>query len=128
MKGASTRVVDVAAGERRQILRRVSNSVAMAYRFRAEPVDDGGRVSGLVEVRGSNWIFPKPPTTQPLEADNTVDKGAWDTFFSVVVIPDGDVRIAMEDRTMRSGRLLAGIVAAIVALAIAVAALAAMSS
>ncbi len=128
MKGASTRVVEVAAGERRQILRRFSNSVAMAYRFRAEPVDDGGRVSGLVEVRGSNWIFPKPPTTQPLEEDNTVDKGAWDTFFSVVVIPDRDVRIAMEDRTMHSGRLLAGIVAAIVVLAIAVAALAAMWS
>jgi len=74
-------------------------------------------VSGTVEVKGSNWIFPKPPVIVDLETDNAVDKGTWDTFFEVTVIPDTDVRIAMEERSVRSAGVYAAVVGAIVVLA-----------
>ncbi len=89
----------------------------MTYRFRAEPLADDGEVSGTVEVKGSNWIFPKPPVIVDLEADNAVDKGTWDTFFEVTVVPDRDVRIVMEERSMKSAGVYAAIVGAIVVLA-----------
>ncbi|VAW04489.1 hypothetical protein MNBD_ACTINO01-2365 [hydrothermal vent metagenome] len=111
------KVIEVKAGERRRIKRARLSSVAMTYRFRAEPLVGDGEVSGTVEVKGSNWIFPKPPVIVDLETDNAVDKGTWDTFFEVTVVPDGDVRIVMEERSMRSAGVYAAIVGAIVVLA-----------
>ncbi len=118
----TTNAIDIAAGERRRILRRISNSVPMTYRFRAEPVDGDGPVSGIVEVKGSRWIFPAPPVTQPLGPINEVAKGAWDTVFTVTVVPDRDVTVTFEDGTIRSGRLLIGMAVAVVVVAAAVAA------
>ncbi|MCL1599287.1 MAG: hypothetical protein M3094_08895, partial [Actinomycetia bacterium] len=60
---------------------------------------------------------PKPPVTVALEAENTVEKGTWDTFFTVTVVPDGDVQIVMEERSMKSAGVYAAIVGAIVVLA-----------
>jgi len=111
------KVVEIKAGERCRIKRARLSSVAMTYRFRAEPLEGNGEVSGTVEVKGSNWIFPKPPVIVDLETDNAVDKGTWDTFFEVTVVPDGDVRIVMEERSMRSAGVYAAIVGAIVVLA-----------
>ncbi len=109
------KVTEIEAGERRRIIRVFSSSVATTYRFRAEPLE--GTVSGTVEVKGSNWIFPKPAVSQELAEDNTVEKGAWDTLFSVTVVPDGDVRVITEGRSMRSAGVLAAIVGVIVVLA-----------
>lgn len=85
--------VTVRAGERTKIMTKNFSSLDMTYRFRADPVDAAAEVSGTVEMKGSNWVFPKPFASQPLKRDNKVHKGIWDTFYSVYVIPDCDVTI-----------------------------------
>ena len=103
--------IDVRAGERTRIIRRFSNSLNVTYRFRAEPLEEGDAVSGTVEVAGSNWIFPKAPTTLALKAENSVAKGMWDTFYSVYVTPDCDVRITFDKSSLGRSMLLLALVA-----------------
>lgn len=87
--------VIVRAGERTRLFGSFSNSVPATYRFSAEPLVEGEGVSGRVEVKGSTWLFPKPASTQELQAENSVTKGAWDTLYSVYVTPGSDVRITL---------------------------------
>ncbi len=110
------KVVEVRAGERRRIISALSSSMPTTYRFRAET--DEGEPSGTIEVQGSNWVFPKAPVTTDLEADNVVDKGVWDTKFSITVIPDVDVRITIERRSTRSVGVFVAVIGVIVALAV----------
>lgn len=84
--------IDIKAGERKRILSKFSNSMDMTYHF---TVAATGAISGVVEVKGSNWLLPKQPVLQDLKADNAVRKGMWDTLFSVYVIPDTDVTITL---------------------------------
>ena len=93
-------------GERTKVLSRFSNSLDMTYRFRAEPVSAADTVSGTVEVKGSNWIFSKPPVSQPLARENEVSKGMWDTFYSVYVVPDCDVSITWDASSLGSSTKL----------------------
>ena len=37
------------------------------------------------------WIFPNPPTTRPLMAVMSFERGWWNTFYSVRVKPTCDV-------------------------------------
>ena len=88
--------IDVKAGERKRILHRFSNAMQATYRFAAEPAGSG-ELSGSVEVEGSRWIFRKPAVIQPLQRDNSVEKGMWDSRYGVYVIPDNDVTITMKN-------------------------------
>ncbi len=88
--------IEVKAGERKRILHRLSNAMQATYRFAAEPAG-GGEHSGSVEVEGSRWIFRKPAVIQALQSDNSVEKGMWDSRYSVYVIPDSDVTITMKN-------------------------------
>lgn len=92
--------ITIAKGERKKILSRFSNSLQMTYRFEAEPVHAGDALSGTVEVKGSKWIFSKPPVTQALARENAVEKGIWDTFYSVHVTPGCDVTITLSRKSL----------------------------
>jgi len=83
----------VRRGERLRVLRRFSNSIPRTFTFDVEPVGGPGEVSGTVEVVGSRWLFPKPPLVLELRPTMNVQKGFWDTLFSIFVIPDQDVRV-----------------------------------
>jgi hypothetical protein len=52
---------------------------------------DGSLVAGEVVEKRSSWIFPNPPTTQPLIAVMNFERGWWNTFYSVHVKPTSDV-------------------------------------
>lgn len=52
---------------------------------------DGGTVAGEVEEKRSSWIFPNPPTTQPLQPVMNFRRGWWNTFYLVRVKPTRDV-------------------------------------
>ena len=52
---------------------------------------DGGEVAGEVAEKRSSWIFPNPPTTRPLVAAMSFERGWWNTFYSVRVKPTRDV-------------------------------------
>ncbi len=105
------KTIDVRAGERTRIIRRFSNSLNVTYPFSAEPLEPSDAVSGTIEVAGSNWIFPKAPMTSALRAENSVAKGMWDTFYSVYVTPDCDVRITFDKSSLGHSVLLLALVA-----------------
>ncbi len=87
--------LEIKAGERKRIIRKFSSSIVATYKFSVEPVNPSEDISGTVEIKGSNWLFPKPAETQELQQQNSVEKGMWDTFYSVFVTPDVDVNISM---------------------------------
>ena len=85
----------VRAGERRRIIRRFSSSLSQSFPVHAEPLTAGDRISGTVEVCGSRWLFARDPLVLDLEPDMTVEKGFWDTRYSVFVTPDVDLRVTV---------------------------------
>lgn len=95
----------------------------MDFQFSASALG-GGKPEGEIEIRGSNWIFPKPPVTQPLEADNVIHAGFWDTFFAVTVIAHGAIEITTPKRHAPINRWIIGSMAAIVVAAVVIATLA----
>jgi hypothetical protein len=66
----------------------------------------------------ARWLFPKPPTRQPLQPQNVVHKGFWDTLFSIYVTPEHDTRVALRSRHF-TARTLAWVLAAVVVIGIA---------
>lgn len=115
--GDVVKTIQAKAGQPTKILSRFSNSITTTYSFSAAPTGGEDAPSGTVEVKGSNWIFPKLSTTQPLEAENSVTKSAWDVFFSVHVTPDQDVTIQLERGKKKWPLLLAALVVGIIAAA-----------
>jgi len=110
--------IKAAAGSRVAVVRRAFSSVPMDYAFSARAATPGQTVSGTVEIRKSSWIIPGSPATLPLQENNIVSAGLWNTFMSVDVIPDVDVVITTEGRSIRNLRtilLLAVVVVAIAA-------------
>ena len=112
------KTIHVQAGQPTKIIGKFSNSIATTYQFTATSESAIQSLSGTIDIRGSNWIFPKPATTQSLQVENTVSKSMWDTFFSVYVTSDQDVRITLENGQMNKSWV-------IIALAIGVTAAAA---
>ncbi len=86
---------EIRAGERRRVIRRFSSSIPRTFHFDVAPLHGAGSVSGKVEVNGSRWLFRKPVVELLLAPSMTVDKGFWDTLFSVFVTPDQDVRVVV---------------------------------
>lgn len=101
------------ARERTPVVTRRFSSIPGTISFEAVPVDGSDHADGTVEVIGSNWVFSKPPAVAPLLRHNTVHKGFWDTFYSVFVTADRNVRVRVEG-TARSPVpwMLAGLVLA----------------
>ncbi|NQV06750.1 hypothetical protein HQ535_09370 [bacterium] len=87
--------VVIHAGERSRVLRRFSSSIPRRFSFDVELLGGSGEVSGTVEVAGSRWLFSKPPLMLELRRAMTVEKGFWDTLFSVFITPDQDVRVVL---------------------------------
>ncbi len=115
------REIRAAAGERAPVVRRAFSSVPMDYRFSARAAEPGRNLSGRVLVRKSRWIFPSPPATLPLLAENVVHAGFWTTFLAVEVVADVDVVLRVDEKRLARGGmsillLAAGILAVAVAL------------
>ena len=87
------KIIRVRSGEKVTIFRRTFSSVPIDFHFHASALD-GGQPDGEIEIRGSEWIFPKQPISRPLQKDNVVHAGFWDTFFTVSVIAHDEVEIS----------------------------------
>jgi hypothetical protein len=96
------RTIHIRAGEKKRIIFQLSNSLRQTHNFLVEKEDGRGDPSGLVEVRGSNWLFPKPAVTLDLRGENAIEKGAWDTIFSVWVTPEHDTKITITSSPVRN--------------------------
>ncbi len=112
------KTINVKAGDRVRVIHKFSNSLQTTYQFEAEPVNAGEELSGIVEINGSNWLFPKPSITQKFLKSNLVEKGMWDTFYSVYVVPDCDVRVTSTGSNSSKMWLYLIIVAAVIAVAV----------
>jgi hypothetical protein len=111
--------IHLQAGETTVIYRRNFSSVPALIHFEAIAAN-GNPPQGTVEIRGSQWIFPKPPQQQPLQAMNTVEAGFWDTFFAIAVTADTDLTITRSHRQAGSGFLwILGLVLGISIIAVA---------
>lgn len=109
----------IAAGCRTRIIQRQFSSLAMTYTFGAAPVSHDDDLAGIIEIKGSQWIFPKPIKRVPLQLSNTVKAGGWDTFFLVYVTPEIDICISLPSKSSGRGLWLVGAVVAVVLIAIA---------
>ena len=89
------KTIEIQRGERRRIIRRFSSSIPKTFCFDVEPLSGSGEVSGTVEVAGSRWLFSTPPVMLDLVPSMAVEKGFWDTRYSVLVTPDQDVRVVL---------------------------------
>ena len=112
--------INAVAGRRVAIVRRALSSVPMDYRFSARAAIPGQVMGGSVEVRKSSWIFPGQPVKLPLQENNVVSAGLWNTFMSVDVVPDVDVVITTGSR-IRGLRTILLLAFVVIAIAIAVA-------
>ena len=92
-----TQTINLKAGEKAVIYRRNFSSVPMQIHFEAIAAN-GDPPEGKVKIRGSNWIFPKSPSQQPLQRANVVSAGFWDTFFAIAVTADTDLMITLPSR------------------------------
>ncbi len=111
-------------GERARILHLISDHIPQLVRFSAAPLEGKGKVSGKIEVRGSRFIFRKPPVEYDLGPKNVVEKGMWETFYSVYVTPDQDIRLGFDSRHLRFRHLLYALMSVVVLAAVAVFAMA----
>lgn len=111
--------LQIAAGCKRQIVRRQFSSLVTTYTFDAAPILPNSYLTGTVEIKGSNWIFPKSIERVPLQPSNTVTAGVWDTFFSIYVIPEIDVVISLPSKSFGGLLWLIGLVVFVVGVAIA---------
>ena len=89
------KTVQLQPGERTKVFSRTMSSIPRDYQFSARALD-GSPIVGTVEVQGSNWLFPKPVETQPLQAQNTVHAGYWDTLFHVWVSAESPTEITIQ--------------------------------
>lgn len=110
--------IQIAAGRKTRIIRRRFSSLAMTYTFDAFPMRQDTYLTGTVEIKGSDWIFPKPAKRMPLQSSNTVMAGVWDTFFSVYVIPEVDVVITMPSKSFGGLPWVIGMVVMVAAIAL----------
>ena len=112
--------IQIAAGSRTRIIQRQFSSLKVTYTFTASPMGQDSHLAGTVEIKGSDWILPKPLQRLPLKPTNTVTAGVWDTFFSVYVIPEVDVVISLPSKSMGSLSWLLGLLILVVGIAIVI--------
>lgn len=110
------KTIAIKANERKKIISKFSNGIATSYSFSADNLQDQ-QISGQVEIKGSNWIFPKPAIFQPLKANNLVSKGMWDTFYNVYVTPEHDIQITLKASSINQPLLYFTAIVAVVAVA-----------
>lgn len=110
--------IQIAAGHKTRIIRRQFSSLATTYTFEVVPANPNDGLVGTLEVKGSDWIFPKAAKRVPLQPNNRVTAGVWDTFFSVYVIPEVDVVVTLPSKSWGSLLWLIGLVVVVIAVAI----------
>lgn len=109
--------IAIAAGQRTEVYRRNFSSIPATICFEARTVAEGASLDGSIEVQGSNWVFSKAPVATPLQASNCVEKGYWDTFYSVYVTAETDVVVTVEKQPGTSWLLILLLALVVIALA-----------
>lgn len=112
--------ITIPAGQRTRIIHRTFSSIPATICFDACGIADGDLPAGTLEIQGSNWVFPKDAVFTPLQATNCVEKGYWDTFYSVYVTAETDLVVTVDRSPGGAGVWLVLAALVVVALAAAV--------
>ncbi len=111
------KTIQIKAGERKRIIFQFSNSLLQTYNFSAKTLAGDKDASGTIEVKGSNWIFPKAGIISDLKPENSVEKGMWETIFSVYVTPESDTEVTLTSAPVKNLWLYLIIILVVVAIA-----------
>jgi|GEM_PF-2046194 len=93
------------AGARTVIYQIRQGSIPVELNFLVQPLDDNEELHGELEITASSWIIPGTPERMPLQSRHQVRRGMWNTFFTLAVIPQVDVKISPSPRES-SGKLM----------------------
>lgn len=107
------RTITLRSGETALIYRRRFSSLVMDIRFQAIALN-AEPAAGEVTIQGSTWIFPKPPVIQPLQEQNVVRAGFWDTFFKISVTAHTDLEITAPGKAVDLPRWIVWAIAFVV--------------
>ncbi|WP_155834605.1 hypothetical protein [Leptolyngbya sp. PCC 6406] len=100
-----TQTISLKAGETAIIYRRSFSSVPIEICFYATALA-GSDPKGELEIQGSRWVFPRPPLLYPLQPQNIVKAGFWDTFFKIKVTAHIDLEITFPGQKLDRSRWL----------------------
>lgn len=96
----------IAAGERKRIIHRVSNSVPATFQVQIEAVNPQEVLAGFIEIEKSAVLIDKNVERLPLEAEMTLEAGFLDAFYSVYVVPDHDIRLFHSGAPAKTTRMI----------------------
>lgn len=99
--GESMKEFIVRKGERHEIVKVLFDSVPDDFNFTVEPLAGDEELTGKVEVTGSIWLFRREPVAHELLPTNSFHKNFWDSYFTIEVIPDQDVRIILDENKFK---------------------------
>ena len=93
MKKRNQTTVFIAAGERKRIIHRVSNSVPASFHMQITAANEGEALAGFIEIEKSAVLIDKRVERLALSAEMTLDAGFLDAFYSVYVMPENDIEL-----------------------------------
>ena len=84
--------VEIKAGQKLKIFSRSFSSIPIEYQFQARAID-GSEPDGQIKISRRQLVFPAVVETIPLQKDNIIKAGYWDTFVSAYVTANQDLII-----------------------------------
>ena len=97
-----TKHFNLKAGERTRVIQRFSNSIPATFLLRAKTLDESQTLSGLIEIETSALLFDKKTSQLTLKAEQSLNKGYWDSFYSVFITPDYDIELSLSGAPLRA--------------------------
>ncbi len=86
------------AGQRTVLYQIRQGSIPVDLDFTVQPAHAGQELKGILEITASSWIIPGTPRRIPLQARHQVTRGFFNTFFTLAIIPEVDVRVTPAPR------------------------------
>ncbi|TDR20596.1 hypothetical protein [Marinicella litoralis] len=96
-------IVEIKAGEKVELFSRSFSSVPMTYEFTAM-AKQGFELLGRVEVHAKGGLRKKQVRFSQLQTSNTVKASLWDTFLTIYVVADADLKVTTPKRKMNALR------------------------
>ena len=112
-------VITVKAGEKNKLFKRSFSSVPMRYTFSAKAVGSEA-LSGSLEIHRKRTIFSTVVESIELKPNNVVHASIWDTFVTIYVQANNDLKITLPKRDFKALKWLLVLTAWLIVVAVAV--------
>lgn len=109
-------MIEIKAGEKLELFSRSFSSVPMNYEFSAEPMGQC-ELNGTLEIHRQRSLAKKSVTSSRLQQKNSVRASMWDTFVTIYVVAEEDLKVTVPKRQLASLKLMVGLTVLLVAIA-----------